>query len=535
MSIPQPNYPISTSALVEHIGGYADARGRLESIDIYGHSIAGAGGTFLHQGYAQRLARMLGAQRIQDRAIGGAVASRYTTNGTGDGGFPLVLQDGGKAGYSAYTQWTPITPAAIIDYGLNDLAATGSNKLLPYTTAMRTILSRVCAAVVWEDTDAGWTRSGTWGQIGITSGNSGTSVYGSSTLNNYAEFTLPADYPGGLPVALGMFIRFDSGFNVEISVDGAPRASQTIDGPAMCDTSGSGYHNNHTIRVGTGASGDAVLSAGAHTIRITHKGNAAVGTDRSLYLDYIQVEANPLDGPLIIAPQQFKPQTYSLWESPTWARGYNAGTNPMNDAAVDELKVAQAAVLSEFDMSRVVSTDRDLVAERNSTFFSADGAHPNARGHAIFAQQIYEDILASGKLTPRRVARPTQPNLDRWWTVGSGYNSVATYNGTNWAAYGSASFFNLMYRRDPNGLVHIRGATHNNSGGALSQTIFTLPGGFRPLLRRDFPVVVYDSTNGYRTAVARVNETGTVFLMSTLPVSTAASYVYFDYQFEADQ
>jgi len=495
----------------------------IAQFDHVGHSIAAGGGATVlpDYGYGEHVAQMLGVHRRRHMGIGGAIACWPTGGNVGDGGWPHVLQEmrrpGSPAMPAAAAPYLPATPLILAHYGLNDLAQLGSQKPAPFQEAMRTILSRCVAAAVFEDESAAWTRSGAWTALGGADYNSGAQLYYSTTVGNYAEFVVPADYPGGRTVAIGLWLNATwAACTYNVTIDGVAQPDIVVTPANVTDQGAASKHIGITRRYAIGA-------AGTHTIRIT------LASGPGLAIDYAQIESDPLDGPIVAVPLPHKPSTYSLWN--TWAHGPSAGTDPMNDAAVDSWKTSLQTVVNEFPTNVFTVPIDDLgLNSASGGLLSSDGVHPSDLGHAVLAARIGRTILNKNLITDRvrtrhhRAMRPWKQPVVR--IQGPKY-------ATGWGDRATAGDPPLGYSKDANGTVRLYGMAA--AGGGYTATIFTLPPGFRPEFHQNFAVPRATGSGTYDTVMVRVGPDGIVQQFQPAVSTTAGNWLAINISFEAYQ
>jgi len=540
VTIATPQYPITTDALVNLLGAFAERNAGFHLFENFGHSLAGAGGARLlpDGGYAYRLAQALGARRFRDYAIGGAIACWPTSVNVGDGGYGHVSRWAFRPGVTgqpaAGAPYTPVAQIANVHFGLNDLAILGSQNPTPFQTALRTILSHICAGSVFLYNHAAWAYTGVgWTPTGLTDPTAASKdvagVTFSTSAGAKATFSLPADFPGNRVVAFTFWINsaWTANITIGVKIDGVAYPDIVMSATAMADLSAASKHIEHTVRYGRGIANDPQLAAGAHTFEFTLNGGAAMAIDAAA------VESDPLDGPLIIAPLPNKPANYSQWQ--TWTHGPAAATDPMNDAAVDSWKVSEQSVLDEF-AGRVVTLDIDTAAGLNRVVggdgdFISDGAHWTDRGHGKVAAAIYDKLINSGLLTSRIKSRPSINPRNHWQRIGL-YNGAGAFS-TGWSNAGlisGANYPGLAWRKDENGRVYVRGGIKAAAGATTTiLAANTLP---KSDARHDAFINVWDTANWVQKAV-RVLEDGSMILVGTI-VTTAGNIYQLDFSYDRE-
>jgi hypothetical protein len=478
-------------------------------LDAYGHSYAGGVGPARDStGYVDKLAGALQVERRNNRTFSASIAC-WPQSGTNDGGYAWLLQQTLRPGSTGYveTAAAPYLPRAQIvthHQGINDLAVLGSTNARPFKEAERTAWSRISAAALWEDTDAALVFTGTWSNNASTSLNSGTQYKSSTTVGNKMVFTVPADYEAGKVIAVGLICMASQDTTVGVKINGVAQADARLQGSVLCDQSAANKHLGVVLRFGRAGSGAALspfdypvtLSAG-DTIEVNLKTQNIAAS--SLNVDYVQIEADPLDGPIIAVPLVNKLPNYTTGYN-TWAHGPSAGTDPLNDASVGTWNAAISSVAAEFP-NRIVLVDVDSALTKSSTDFAADNTHPNGRGHGKIADALYLAITRSGLLTPRVRSRPVPDPAPFFIPFGTGPNVPFQSSWVNASGFPTAGF-----HRDLKGRVFLRGAVTKTTGAA-SDAIATLPAGYRPIAKVDQPVYVFNGTTA-GTGYLRVQANG---------------------------
>lgn len=448
-------------------------------VEISGHSLTPGGGAFrISQGYAEKVALALGAKRRDNRGWGGAVSCWPTSGVTGDGGYPWVLQQLQRPGHERDIRprrapYLPSSQVVIHHNALNDLAVLGSQKPRPMQEAHRTIWSRYCAAAIWENADPQWAYTGTWTDNAQTTANSGPGIKYTTTVGDKATFTLPADYPGGLPVAVGIFLNAVHDLTVGVKVDGVARPDVRLNAEEICDKTQALKNMNVVLRFCT-PTDDLDLGPGAHTIELTLKTQHVASS--LLGIDYAQIEADPADGPVLVIPSNMRPLGYNVWN--TWPHGPNHPTDPMNDAAIPVWDQALLDLFPEFG-DRMVFADIDSALNKTPAYFISDNVHLTELGHAVVGEAVLKAILDSGQLTPRRLTRPDTSGQAWFDPVGQAGRTLFM---NSWTSFNATS--GLGFRRDLEGRVEVKGQV--KSGSAANAVVFQLPRAFQPNRNRSF-------------------------------------------------
>lgn len=529
----------------------------LSWIEFAGHSLAAGGGSRIAPfgGYTYKLKSALGVGRAHDYSIGGAIACRANANGTGDGGYPWILRNVIRPGSPGLTAGAPYNPASqlvVVHFGLNDLGELGAANPLPFQVALRTILSRFCTACDYEVEPLGgsasaWTFTGAgWTDLGIldaTASSSGTGVRYTTTVGNSATFAVPTDMPAGRVVAVRLWINATTparNIGIRVLRGGNPLAGVSnlaYTGTAMADQGVPNMHIIHTLRFGTGVAGNTNDPMAGQTLQPGDVIEFTALDTGGVALDGAGIEADPLDGPLLICPLPNKPANYSIWS------GWPGGAS-MNDAAVDQWKDYQRAILAEFP-GRVVADSRGLGIDlddaglnRNTPAtdilnadFIADGAHPNDRGHAKLAAHVAAVVRASPLITDRIRVRPfVDPRPRNWKKVGV-VNGAGTF-AANISNLGVSGLPDLQWRIDEDRRVYVRGAVKASVGtGGLITGVGTLP---KPVNLTGKVGSTYDGVSAWTWRGVRVANNGQMSWVGGNLATVANSFIEFDFDYQAE-
>ena len=363
-------------------------RARNGEVSVWGHSYAfGIGATDVGRRWGSLVADDLRLRERNEAISGTAVASEGSGASWG-----AVLQKVTRSsrgavsgsGVAASSQRGFASPGGVhlLQYGINDIQdlGTSSAALAPVKEALRTIISRLRAGAIFEDTSSTFTFTGTWPTPADTTKNSGPGYHYATTSTPSYSITTPADFPGGT-IAIGLHSPSGVGngavHNVVVN-GGAPTAYSRF-------STRSGSSTHHVIRLPN-------LPAGANTIAVTLS-----GVVNYTAVDYWQWEAS-VDLPLIVLLKQPLPVDYSAY-----------GVSPVvNDTGVSNLNAIIDEVAAEFD-SRVITVDLSVM-DHDATMFAADKLHPSDKGHRKIAQLTVESI-ADARFTVE-AAQGTAPRIE---------------------------------------------------------------------------------------------------------------------------
>jgi hypothetical protein len=356
-----PDLPAFTGDAVEAVT-YAP-----QQVESVGHSyVTGAGVTDPRNRFTAKLGRLINSAEA-NRGVSGSLLSSHAS-----GGWQSALQN--LLGSAADVKYFAARQACLICSGINDLNTFGPG-LGGFRDSLRTVISRMRSAFVFENTDASIVYSGAagadWTQVAATTENSGSS-YRSAVLNGATyTITMPADLPARSTIAIGITGRFGG--------QGA-RHTFTVNGQAVgfidaINAQASGYVG-YVYRIKGVNPGDVIVGTISNVQTITS-------------LDYWQVEA-AIPPTVLICLQPYLVD-YSAY-------GAGGAFGVPTDAWVDQLNGAFRSVAAEFDKT-VIPVDLSGIA-RQAAYFQADKLHPNELGHSYIADRLVAAWRTAPKLTP---------------------------------------------------------------------------------------------------------------------------------------
>lgn len=335
------------------------------ALEVAGHSIAaGSAATSDDRDYAGLLAGRLGIVET-NRAIGGGRAVRA------DNGWGKVLQEWPRSARGA--PYGPVSSLALAHYGVNDLGweATGSG-FPAYRHAMRTILSRMLASAVFENTDASVAYSAGWTQIAATNKNSGSSYRRATANGEVVTITVPADYNGEV-IALGLAADPSQGAAHTVRVDGQVHGTIDTRNAATAEPNGLGFVYRLTA------------APGSHVITITAD---TVLTETRFDYWQIEAEASPSDFRVVLV-SVIRILNWDQWvNNPAPEKPYDAD----DDMALDMLE-AERSLAGEFG-DNVTFVDVDQALNKYPPYFY-DNAHLTNDGHAAIYRALYTAVASA--------------------------------------------------------------------------------------------------------------------------------------------
>lgn len=348
------------------------------SLSAWGHSYPfGIGASDFSRSFGAIVAERLRLPFAQESVSGTA----FSTPGSG-ASWVKILQKVSRPGLGAISGSIAgsglrgySTPGGLhlLMVGVNDLNIRGNTTpvMEGFRHCLRTGVSRLRAATIWEETDATFSYDvGFASAVSSTTENSGATYRFTNNSSHTYRFTTPADFPGGT-VAIGLTARNGSGAIHTFTLDGAPagqvdaRNTQTVDYIGCV----------HRI---------PNVPAGSHVIQ-----GSLSNLTTLTQVDYAQWEPPTRDCPLVVLLKQPYPVDYSLYGS--------VAPGPPTDAGVDALNGIIDAVAAEFD-ERVIVVDTAAL-NHDASMFAADKLHPSDKGHRALAD-LTMAALASYRFDP---------------------------------------------------------------------------------------------------------------------------------------
>lgn len=447
---------------------------------VFGHSwLNYAAGTFDQTGRVDALLRAaldVEYHNWSKRAVDGA---RMITEGKAHGGWVRIMQD--KVPPLRTVQpYAPWGGGVILGYGINDLGVIGgSNNTQLFAAmahAMRAMIVRARAAVVWEDSRTAGVGSHAYGAGFVN--NAPTSDQGSGTSNRWATsitnanftVTLPSDY-NGEPV----FFQFLGRPLTPTPLGGVITWSGTagITGTTSLDITDSAW-NTHTPVV---ARFTNLTSANA--------GQTIIGTvstfdaGGNIFYDCWGLESLTPSPVVVLNIAKLTTAGYASPLFTNWT-----GTQAQKDADVDSANAAIAAVVAEFDGMVQIADCNSLVGNVASAMF--DGIHPNESGAGAIVDSILmalhsltpgplasSETLAFNSPSPRlgTMVRPRQPT---WWHVTDYDTHAGAVPGTAGDQFAAPFLVNMP--TDQYDLFGVEVTTAGTVSGSLRWGIYDDPG-----------------------------------------------------------
>lgn len=311
---------------------------------VYGHSIAAGQGA---SGLASWANRLTGRHRLllAQRAVGGDLSEQTVGRLIGTTG----------------TAWTSGTGLVVLQDALNDVRRYGATAtgLTGYRNDLTAMLTTLAASGRVEDTAAAFSYSGSWGTSNYPYASAGELHY-TSTVGAWVDVTWAGD-------VLNLLLWELAGDTTAVKFTtptGLVLRTVTLTG----DGGGAVVNANPVLEQFTG------YGAGQHTIRMYHDAGGG-----NLYADAML--------PLSPAP----PQVVVVKDSGVadWS-----GYAPFNLGSADALAQYNQItddVVSQFPNATSVA----VPGWDTSTMLSADGIHPNDRGHAQIADAVDAGLTAA--------------------------------------------------------------------------------------------------------------------------------------------
>jgi lysophospholipase L1-like esterase len=288
--------------------------------------------------------------------------------------------------------------AALFCWGINDLGLAGFTTQYKdaYQHAMRTMISRWRAAVIYENDYLVGTRTsygagfGAVAAVGYTSND--TAHWCTATTNANFTLTLPSDYQGE---------------TVSICLVGAGGVSGGI--VTWSGTAGVTGTTSTSNILPSGAASHCPVIKRITNLTSANAGQTIIGTVNTLdaggavMLDYWMLESkNP--SPIIVCNVARLTASGYTSNYASWT-----GTEASRDQDVVDLNTRLISLQAEFD-SMVQIADIDSILNKDATLLFSDGLHPNEFGAAAIVDAIQD---------ARKRLRPTSPYQTRNFNVPS--------------------------------------------------------------------------------------------------------------------
>lgn len=499
----------------------------IDHVDMHGNSyVFGDSPLGLWVGnWTDVAASTLGARSRRNIAYSGARACWSDVNNGIHGGWSWVLQNILVPGMPTVNlprgyPYPPIAKLVMSEDSLNDLAELGHLNPTPYLHAHRTIMAARSLAAIYlasgadsafgtgADAATAYTNTGGGGAGGWavvagggtsptqathdTHANAGTGYRATSTATDKLTYTVASDAPTGRVHDICIPVAQADDITLTVTVAGTSYGTVRLQGSTICDpdSSASAILNGYTMRLGSNGPTDP--TAGAHAIAA---GDVIVltlttRTAGSFKVSHCGMEADPLDGPLFVpltANRMPAAVGYTLWNTGNgFAHGPNAGTDPMNDAAVlSWISSQQTMDAAEFS-NRVIPVNADTILAQNTLYWGDGGLHtntnphPNHTGQNALGKGTFRAVLTSSLVTDR--IRTAARIISRHFFLRVGSESVSEAAFANsWKNANFAGLFEtdpLAFSVDLNGRVTLRGVLDASSATAVGIT--TLPSDVLP-------------------------------------------------------
>jgi hypothetical protein len=281
--------------------------------------------------------------------------------------------------------YAPDAGASLLCYGINDLGmlngSTAQTKAA-IISAMRCVISRCRASVVFEDSDltrhaygAGFTNLASDG-----SNCSGTSLrWATTTTAATITFTIPADYKGE-PICFN-FIGQNGPSGGTVTFSGSAGITGTLSTSDIMPV-GSGSHCPVVRRIT-----NLTTSNAGQTIIMTV---TALDASGNVFYDGCWLESLTPPPTIVLNIARLTAAGYANALYVSWT-----GTEGSKDADIQAVNTSLASLIAEFD-GMVQLADMDKCINKDATKTS-DGIHPNELGSGAIIDEI---LIAVQRLTP---------------------------------------------------------------------------------------------------------------------------------------
>lgn len=345
-----------------------DTKRDFDAIEVYGHSWTTPAKVVQAAGWWAMLANSLGVTAFR-RGLDG---TRITQANNGMGGWDRVLSQHNRRATAV-----PLRRLAILMHGLNDAGYDVSASL--FTTVMRTIIRRLQASAVLEETDASIAYGGSWSS---TSSNqcSGGAYTKATATGVTVTITVPSWVPNGSTVVLRSThdtaaaspFAATNGGTYSVNKNGALQAAWAVNSAGALGTTA--LPDSYEI---TAKSGDVIVL------------NATNVTTEIRFDGYDVIPPTPQQV-LVALPGRARPGGSSTY----------VGANPaLTQTSFESNVVALHAALGTLCATLGVPTfDLDRALNREVEFFQLDQLHPNAAAQPAIARAALDAL----GLTARR-------------------------------------------------------------------------------------------------------------------------------------
>ncbi|MDQ8044982.1 MAG: hypothetical protein AAGC46_15570 [Solirubrobacteraceae bacterium] len=355
-------------------------------LHAYGHSLVEGGddtwGPQFPNRFTSRLASRLRAVEINHAKGASALCNDNEPNRPGaewatSGGWVTVLQTVVPEPRKDLPLLCPQQLVVLMN-GHMEFAIAGPDRTPGlYPGVLRTVLRRLRAAALYEDTHESVRVMGTTERFEGRTRNSGTGLTLITADKGTVDIDVPEWYPGGRAIDVGGTFYEDAAADVIVSLDGRELGihevtkipSATVGDPNPDLTPWSYRIEGH------------LLTPGKHRIRLEYVNVKGWGS-----FDYWQIEA--IQPPLILLPEA--PRMPGEWDTAPVKSNFNVSEE--DRLVIDAL---QRGVAREFTDGNVQYVPLQDLMDHDAPLYTDDELHPNAHGADLIAERLYDHVVAN--------------------------------------------------------------------------------------------------------------------------------------------
>ncbi|MDO9353225.1 MAG: SGNH/GDSL hydrolase family protein [Solirubrobacteraceae bacterium] len=354
-------------------------------LHAYGHSVVQGGddswGAQFPNRFSSRLAARLRATELNFAQGASALVTDNGPNRPGaewatSGGWVTVLQTAAPEARSRMPVLCPQQLVLVMNGHLEGGIAGPERTPGVYPGVLRTVLRRLRAGALYPDTHESVRILGPHERIEGDWRNSGDGITILTADRATVDIAIPAWYPGGLAIDVGGTYVDGAAADVIVTLDGTELGTHEV--TTFATSTVGDEHPEHTpwsYRID-----GALLSPGKHEIRLEYVNVKAWGS-----FDYWQIEAS--QPPLILLPETVS--FPGAWDHAPVRSNFNVSEE---DRLV--IRDLQRAVAREFADGNVHYVPLQDVVPPDAPIFAPDDLHPNALGHDLIAERLYDYVAA---------------------------------------------------------------------------------------------------------------------------------------------
>lgn len=355
-------------------------------LHAYGHSFIEGGddtwGPQFPNRFSSRLASRLRATEINHAKGASALCNDNEPNRPGalwatSGGWVTVLQTIVPESRTDLPLLCPQQLVVLMN-GHMEFAVAGPERTPGlYPSVLRTVLRRMRAAALYEDTHESVRVMGATERFEGNTRNSGNGLTLLTSDKSTVDIDVPQWYPGGLAIDVGGTFFEHAAADVIVSIDGREIGVHEV---TKIPPATVGDPNPDLTPWSYRIEGD-LLASGSHRIRLEYVNVKGWGS-----FDYWQIEA--IQPPLILLPEA--PRMPGSWDTAPVKSNFNVSED--DRLVIDAL---QRGVAREFVDGNVQYVPLQDLMDPDGALYTEDRLHPNAHGADLIAERLYDHVVAN--------------------------------------------------------------------------------------------------------------------------------------------